>query len=64
MIELTVEQRQAVDGAADPVRVVDPASHREYVLVRAEVFDKMKRALEAEVIDPSFYEFEEPSPRP
>ena len=59
MIELSHEQREAVNGGENPVRVVDPASQHEYILIRAEAFEKMKRLLEAEVVDPSFYEFEE-----
>jgi hypothetical protein len=40
MIELTPEQRQAVEQG-EPVRVVDPATHDAYVLMRAEVFERM-----------------------
>ena len=39
--------------------VHDRAGNREYVLVRADLFDRMQKALEAEAVDPSFYEFEE-----
>ncbi len=40
MIELTPEQRQAVEHG-EPVRVVDPQTRGAYVVVRAEVFDRM-----------------------
>jgi len=40
MIELTPEQRQAVEQG-QPVRIVDETTHDAYVLVRAEVFERM-----------------------
>ena len=45
MIELTEKQRQEVGDAANPVRVVDPATNREFFLVRAEVFSSLQAAL-------------------
>jgi hypothetical protein len=42
MIELTSEQRQALDQQhGEPVRVIDPSTHDAYVLIRAEVFERM-----------------------
>jgi hypothetical protein len=42
MIELTPEQRQALEQQnGEPVRVVDPATHDVYVLVRAEVYERL-----------------------
>jgi hypothetical protein len=41
MIELTQEQRQAIAGTESPV-VLDPESKQSYVLVRKEVFDRIK----------------------
>ena len=41
MIALTEEQRQAVAEGCTPT-VVDPATSQEYVLVRAEVYAKLK----------------------
>ncbi len=65
MIELTEQQCQAVGTASEPVTVVNPATRREYVLLPAETFQRMRELLEAEHIDESLYEFEEPdSPRP
>jgi hypothetical protein len=44
MIELTPEQRQALETLPDgPIGVVDPASRREYVLVSREQFDKLRQ---------------------
>jgi hypothetical protein len=57
-IELTLEQRQALERTAEPVRLQDPRTQREYILMRAEVFDRMKKLLEAETVDPSLYEFD------
>jgi len=44
MIELTLEQRQAVArGEETPPRVVDPITHARYVLLREEVYDRVRR---------------------
>ena len=46
MIELTEEQHQALEhNGAGEVRVVDPADNAEYILVRAEVYGRLKGAL-------------------
>jgi len=42
MIELTPEQRQALaEQHGEPVRIIDPSTHDDYVLMRAEVFERM-----------------------
>lgn len=39
---ITPEQMQALTAAPDsPLRLVDPASRREFVLLRAELFDQV-----------------------
>ena len=49
MIELTEEQRQAVATTGEnPPRVVDPDTQTKYVLVREEVYDRVKRVFEAD----------------
>ena len=49
MIELTLEQRQAVAREEEtPPRVVDPVSQARYVLVREEVFDRVRRLFDAD----------------
>lgn len=49
MIELTEEQREAVAATGEnPPRVVDPNTQTKYVLVREEVYDRVKRILEAD----------------
>lgn len=43
MIELTPEQHEALSEAdADAVPAVDPATNAKYVLVRAEVYDRLQ----------------------
>jgi hypothetical protein len=46
---ITPELRQAVDAAGDePVRLEDPETHRAYVLLKAEVYDRIREDLEDE----------------
>jgi hypothetical protein len=45
MIELTQEQRRDLD-APGPVRVRDPQTNETYVLVRAEVYERLQALLE------------------
>ena len=40
MIELNPEQRQAI-AQGEPVRIIDPSTHDSYVLVQAEVYDRL-----------------------
>ena len=49
MIELTPEQHQVLaKNGPEPVRVIDPATNAEYVLVRAQVYDRLKTLLSAD----------------
>jgi hypothetical protein len=49
MPTLTPEQQRAVEQAGDqPVEITDPRSNTAYVLVKAEIFSRMKEALEDE----------------
>lgn len=49
MIELTVEQHEAIgNNSSEPARAVDPVTKAEYVLVPADVFDRIKRILGAD----------------
>ena len=45
MIELTEQQRQAVAAMAEPMRLVDPATSKRYVLVQEEVYERLKDLL-------------------
>jgi hypothetical protein len=43
MMTLTAEQRQEIEKAGDePVRIEDPETHATYVLLRAEVYDRLR----------------------
>lgn len=58
MLEFTPEQRQEIrEAGSEPVRVADPETHVEYVLIKVEQFERMRRVYEE--IDPSLFEFEE-----
>ena len=47
MIELTLEQRKAVaTGDETPLRVIDPGTHTQYVLVREELYDRVGHVFE------------------
>jgi hypothetical protein len=49
MIELTLEQRQAVERQEEiPPRVVDPITHAKYVLVREDVYDRVSRLFDVD----------------
>jgi hypothetical protein len=64
MSTLTPEQRREVERAGDePVRVEDPVTHRTYVILKAEVYERLRENVEVERIDPSFFEYGEFSPR-
>jgi len=42
-IELTDEQRQALGGQSDePVQVIDPRTKETYVLLRAELYERLR----------------------
>ena len=48
-IELTSDQRQALEAQPDePLRVVDPQTKATYVLLRTELYERLKGLLEAE----------------
>jgi hypothetical protein len=53
-MRLTEEQHQLVEVAAgQPVDVVDPQSNRAYVLLPAEVFERVRGILEVEDVQPT-----------
>jgi hypothetical protein len=46
MSTLTQEQRQMLrQSEGEPVRLLDPDTNREYVLLQAEVYDRLRSAL-------------------
>lgn len=60
-IPLTREQRQAVLQSKEPLRFIDPDSRQEYILLPTELYERLRRMAQTEVVDPSLYEFEEPT---
>jgi hypothetical protein len=65
MTLLTPEQRQEIKQAGEkPVRVEDPDTKTAYLIVKEEVFQRMRELVEIETIDPSFFEFDDIAPGP
>ena len=63
MVQLTTEQRKALDDRGTPLEVEDPAGNGTYYLISAEQYQKLRRVLEQpELIDPSFFEFTDFTP--
>jgi hypothetical protein len=56
-IELTKQQWQVLEASPLPPRLVAPHSHKAYVIIAADVYERMQRMLEE--VDPSLYEFEQ-----
>jgi hypothetical protein len=52
MIELNAEQRQAV-AHGEPVRIVDPVTHYAYVLVRADIYERLSGELPQPIGQPN-----------
>jgi hypothetical protein len=50
MIELTEEQHRILSTGVAPVRAIDRATNTEYVLLRADVFDRLKAILSDETV--------------
>jgi hypothetical protein len=46
MIELTEQEQQALDASPEPPRLIDPRTNVAYVLVRAEVYERLRGLLE------------------
>ncbi len=58
--ELIQDLRRELEQAGrEPVRLVDPDTKEEFVILRGDVYERLRRLFDAEHIDPSFYEFEE-----
>lgn len=55
MVQLTPEQREAITRGA-PVEVSDGS--RSYYLITQHQYDQLRAILDAEEVDPSFFEFE------
>jgi hypothetical protein len=62
---LTPELKQAVERAGEePVRVEDPETRTAYVLVREDVYRRMRELIAIDHADRSLYEFGEFHPDP
>ena len=48
MIELTLVERKAVATNAERPRVIDPSTHTKYVLVREELYDRVRQVFDAD----------------
>jgi hypothetical protein len=57
---LTPEQALIVDKATEPVKAKDAQTQREYVIVSQDTWNRVRRILELDVTDRSFYECSEP----
>ena len=60
MLTLTPEQSRIVEASDKPVTAMDALKHREYVILSKDTYERVRRILEPEEVDPSFYECEEP----
>jgi hypothetical protein len=45
MIELTPEQMRALDAPTQPAVAIDPRTGQEYMLIRREIYDKVRKML-------------------
>ena len=51
MLELTQEQHLALARkSTEPVRLIDPVTHEEYILLRSELYERMKAIVSAETV--------------
>ena len=59
-MNIPLDLKQAVERAGDePVRLEDPDTHRAYLVIKEEVYRKLRGTVAAETVDPSFYEYGE-----
>jgi hypothetical protein len=60
---LSPEQRRAVGAAGDqPVAIIDPETQQTYLIIKAEVYDRIRASRRDEEIDPSFFEIDDFEP--
>ncbi len=63
MVLLSAEQRRAIGEAGDlPVPIIDPETSQTYLIIKAEVFERLRESSEEEEIDPSFFEIDDFEP--
>jgi len=57
MVILSPEQRRAIGEAGNqPVPIIDPETQQTYLIIKAQVYDRLRASLEEKEIDPSFFE--------
>jgi hypothetical protein len=60
---LSPEQRLEIATAGDqPVPIIDPETHRTYLIIKSEIYDRMRAARQEEEIDPSCFEIDDFEP--
>ena len=58
MATITPEQRQEIEKSGNqPVKIEDPANNRQYVIISAELWERMRSLIDIEHIDRSLYEY-------
>jgi hypothetical protein len=48
MLELSEQQQQALEASAEPLRLIDPRTQKTYVLIGAEVYERLRSLLTAD----------------
>ncbi len=63
MVILSAEQRRAIREAGDrPVPIRDLETHQTYLIIKAEVYERLRASREEEEIDLSFFEIDDFEP--
>jgi hypothetical protein len=63
MVLVSAEQRRAIGEAGDqPVPIIDPETSQTYLIIKVEVFERLRESSEEEEIDPSFFEIDDFEP--
>jgi hypothetical protein len=58
MATITPEQRQELEKSGNqPVKIEDPENHRQYVIISAELYERMRALVDIEHVDRSLYEY-------
>jgi hypothetical protein len=51
MLELTVQQQQALDASPEPPRLVDPRTQQTYILLESAVYERLRTLLAEDGLD-------------
>ena len=56
MVEISIQQHDAIEASGqEPVRAIDPATQAEYVILRAEAFDRIMAMISDETWSENAY---------